>query len=255
MRVLLPPDYGISGRTYPVLYMFDGNNLFDRATSTYGQEWRIGETMHSLYELDTAMPAVVVGIDPSTDPVRRYAEYSISEWIYPDPADASGGVPIIGTGAATADFVVDRVKPWVESHYRVATRAGRVGIGGSSMGGYMSLYLAARHPGLFGVVLAFSAVALDVPMKGHELRTFLAGSPCSDEQRIYVDMGDSEQLEYVESPDVLVASLQPLVESLRESGREVTSRVVAGGAHHEHAWAGRFAEVFRWGFHGEELPG
>lgn len=251
VRVYLPPDYETSRRHYPVLYMFDGHNLFDRRTSSYGKEWHIDEHMESLFSHDPAATAVVVGIDPDPRTYARYAEYSIGEWIHPGTPDEPEGRRIVGSGGATAEFLVGTVKPWVERHYRVAADREHVGIGGSSMGGYMSLYLAVSFPEVFSKVLAFSPAVLDRPMDGAALRSLIAASSSRHGQRIYLDMGSAEQLEYIEHPGDLVAALGPLATALTESGRtDIVCRVVVGGTHDEHSWSRRFPEVFRWAFLG-----
>lgn len=254
VRVYLPPDYEASGRRYPVLYMFDGHNLFDRRTSSYDKEWRIDEHMEALFGRDPHATAVVVGIDPDPQTLARYAEYSVIDWTYRgSPADRVGS-PIVADGETTARFIAGTVKPWVEQNYRVAADRDNVGIGGSSMGGYMALYLAVRFPELFAKVLAFSPAVLDRPMEGARLRSLIAASVGGERQRIYLDMGSAEELEYVEHPDQMVAVIDPLVDALTASGRsDITSHIAEGAPHDETAWGARFPAAFHWAFHGQAI--
>lgn len=249
VRTYLPPDYETSGRDYPVLYMFDGHNLFDRRTSRYDKEWGVDETLEAAHAEDPGATAVVVGIDAPWGARDRYAEYTISTWTaHPEPDDdaAEHDRLVVGAGAATAEFLMDVVKPWAEGTYRVATDRERVAVSGSSLGGYMSLYTATRYPERIGAALGFSPVVLDYPMAGHEVRSLLAASDASWPQRFYLDMGDVEDLSYA-TREALVANLGPLEESLRSAGHsEIWARVIAGGTHDEDSWRARFGEVLAW---------
>ena len=251
VRTYLPPGYEESGRTYPVLYMFDGQNLFDSATTAYGMEWGIDETIEALVGAGAFDGAVVVGVDSPQDPWGRYAEYSSWDWHFE-------GRPIHARGAATANFVVDQVRPLIERTYRVRTDPPGVGLAGSSMGGYMTLFTGARHPSGFGRLLAFSPVVLDEPMAGWRLHEFLSTQGYDPEAWVYLDMGGSEELAYVDHPDRLVANLARTTEVIRRSARppaRLVSRVIPGAGHDELAWGARFAEVLLWAFAGGPQPG
>jgi enterochelin esterase-like enzyme len=163
IRIHLPPGYEQADREYPVLYMFDGQNLFDRTTTAFGMEWGIDETIQGLVDAARFPGVVVVGIDSPVGPFQRYAEYTAWDWML-------GGEPVVAEGAVTADFLVEQVIPHVQATYRVARDRARVGLAGSSMGGYMTLFTGVRHPEVFGRLLAFSPIVLDEPMAGHELR-------------------------------------------------------------------------------------
>ena len=256
VRVYLPPDYESQTRSYPVIYMFDGHNLFDRRTSSFDQEWRVDNIMEQLFREDPMLPAIVVGVDPDPATVARYREYSIGEWQLPRLVDNPEPQTVVGTGYLTAEFLCDQVKPWIERTYRVSRDRQDTAIAGSSMGGYMSLFMGARYPETFHKVLAFSPAILDYPMRAEQLRSLVAASETKWEQRIYLDMGTAEELEYVTDPTELVTSLEPMRRALNASGRfDVTMRIVAGAKHDEDAWARRFPQVFRWAFHNDELPG
>lgn len=254
VRIYVPPDYEWNERTYPVLYMFDGHNLFDVRTSTYNQEWRIDETMAEI-SAGPQQPAVVVGIDAPEDRLARFAMYSIGEWDYRKTPHGRRLGHVVGTGDQTSAFLFEVVKPYVEANYRVSTNREGVGVAGSSMGGYMSLYSAATYPELISKVLAFSPVVLDHPMAGYLLRDYLVAQAAPQPQRIYLDMGDAEELEYIDSPVDLVRNLEALELALRSAGhREVVARIIPGGTHSERSWAARFAEVYLWAFTGSHLP-
>jgi alpha-glucosidase len=244
VRTYLPPGYEASGRDYPVLYMFDGQNLFDRTTTAYGMEWGVDEVVEELVATGRMPGIVVVGVDSPPSPQRRYAEYTAWDWMFE-------GLPVHADGAATADFLVDQVIPYVQSTYRVARDRRRVGLSGSSMGGYMTLYVGARHPDAFGRLLAFSPVVLDEPMAGHELRAYLVHRGFDPGTWVYLDMGAAEDLSYIDHPDRLVANLAETAGAVAASVRppeRLVSRVVPGAAHDELAWGARLAEVLLWAF-------
>ena len=244
VRIYLPPGYEESHRVYPVLYMFDGQNLFDRATTAYGMEWGIDETVEDLVAAGRFPGVVVVGVDSPNGPGQRYAQYSAWDWMF-------DGTPVVADGAATADLLVEEVIPYVQRTYRVASDPGRVGLAGSSMGGYMTLYVGVRHPDVFGRLLAFSPIVLDEPMAGYELRDFIGHRGFGPGTWVYLDMGDAEELSYIEHPARVVENLAEtttaVVNAVRPPARLV-SRVIPGGAHDEHAWGARFGEVLLWAF-------
>ena len=254
IRIYVPPDYESTSRHYPVIYMFDGHNLFDRRTSSYDQEWCVDETMERLYDEDPTLPAIVVGVDPDPATVARYREYSIGRWELPELIDSPHPETIVGAGQITADFLIHQVKPWVEANYRISTDRLDTAIAGSSMGGYMSLLLGAQYPEVFHKVLAFSPAILDYPMRSENLRELVRTSDASKSQRVYLDMGSAEQLEYIDHTTELTDSLEPMRQALLASGRsDVTIRIIPGATHDETAWARRFAEVFMWAFYDRQL--
>jgi enterochelin esterase-like enzyme len=244
VRTYLPPGYEQSDREYPVLLMFDGQNLFDRTTTAYGMEWGIDETLESQVATGRIPGAVVVGVDSPADPWRRYAEYTAWDWML-------DGRPVPADGAATADFLAEQVMPHIQQAYRVARDRARVGLGGSSMGGYMTLYAGLRHPSLFGRLLAFSPVLLDEPMRGGALRDHLVRTGFAPGTWVSLDMGDAEDLGYIDLPDRLVEDLEATAAACRAAVRppeRLVARIVRGAGHDEVAWGARFADVLRWAF-------
>jgi predicted alpha/beta superfamily hydrolase len=274
VRCYLPPGYEDSDREYPVLYMFDGQNLFDRTTSAFGMEWGIDETVEAITGAGAAggpaggvrgvgeardheaRPgsfdgAIIVGVDSPIDPWGRYAEYTAWDW-------SLEGRPVHADGLATAGFLVEQVIPYVRATYRAAGDPSRVGLAGSSLGGAMTLFVGARHPQVFGRLLAFSPVLLDEPMGGSWLREELRIRGFDPASRVYLDMGDAEELDYVDHPDRLVADLRHTTSAIEASSRppaELVSRIIPGGVHNELAWGARFGEVLLWAFGNGPVPG
>jgi predicted alpha/beta superfamily hydrolase len=134
--VYLPPSYATGNRRYPVLYLHDGQNLFDAVTSFAG-EWQVDETMEALSQED--IEAIVVGIPNAGE--ARVNEYSPF-----DSADYGDG-----RGDLYLDFIVEQIKPLIDSEFRTSPGPAHTGIMGSSMGGLISLYAFFRRPQTFGL--------------------------------------------------------------------------------------------------------
>lgn len=255
VRIYLPPGYDGS-HELPVLYMFDGQNLFDPSHATFGKSWRVDRTVAALVDADASLAAVVVGIDSPYDGQERAQELTIGEWEFPvvDYPEYVGRDPrVVGEGELTAQFLVEVVKPHIEANYAVARDRDRVAVGGSSLGGYMSLFVMARYPELFGVVLAFSPAVFEQPMRGQFLRDVVRTSSSEHRTRVYLDMGGREELRY--ASDDILGSLWPLTEAVVAAGyTDVTTAVHPEAGHDEDAWSERFPAVFAWGLHGRDLP-
>jgi enterochelin esterase-like enzyme len=256
VRTYLPPGFEDSDGRYPVLYMFDGHNLFDRCTSTYGKEWRVDETMQRIAAEGRWSPAVVVGIDAPGDQALRCAMYSLGEWEFRRRPDSRALARIEGYGEQTSAFLTESVKPYTETTYGVPVQRESVGVAGSSMGGYMTLYTAAAYPALVSKAMAFSPAALDFPMRGDRLREHILAAGAPRTQRFYLDMGGSERLEYA-GPAKLMAHLRDVHETLLAAGHmEIEVRRFPRDRHDESAWARRFGPAYLWTFHGvgADLP-
>lgn len=140
----LPPDYHDSPeKRYPVLYMHDGQNLFDRNTSFAG-EWRVDESLDSLYQTGFNV-GIVVGIDNGGS--HRIAEYT------PWPHPTYGG----GEGDLYIQFIRNTLKPYIDNNYRTLPEGKYTGMMGSSLGGLISMYAGLKHPEDFTKIGAFSS--------------------------------------------------------------------------------------------------
>ncbi len=141
--IYLPPDYQNSGKKYPVIYMQDGQNLFDDYTSFSG-EWQVDETLDAIYN-ENGRSAIVIGIDNGGD--QRLAEYS--PW-------NNAKYKTTGQGNLYADFLAKTLKPFIDKTYRTQRQTSKTIILGSSMGGLISLYTAVKYPETFGKAGIFS---------------------------------------------------------------------------------------------------
>lgn len=140
--VYVPPDYETSGKHYPVLYLHDGQNLFDDETSFVG-EWKVDEVLNEMF-LDDFSGPIVVGIEHGSE--ERLNEYS------PWKRESLGG----GLGDQHVDFIVQTLKPAIDKNYRTITGREHTGIGGSSMGGLISFYATLKYPEVFSRSMVFS---------------------------------------------------------------------------------------------------
>jgi len=242
LRVWLPANYFSprnAHRSYPVLYLQDGQNLFDDATSNAG-EWHVDETVEHLVGSFKIPPMIVVGIDYAGE--KRSSEYLP----YPDPHHKQYDVPVPKElrGKDYTTFLLTEVMPFVEKKYRVSRGAANTGIGGASYGGVISLYTALQHPGVFEHVLVESPV-LGVGdgqlLKDAERATRLP-------QKMFVAMGTKET-HNAEYNAELVQSVEELTAILRKKGMgpgRLKVVVEKGATHNEEAWSRRFPEALEF---------
>lgn len=216
--VYLPPSYGRTARRYPVLYMHDGQNLFDRATS-FGDEWEVDQTLESA--ADEGLEAIVVGL-PNIGP-ERLNEYS--PWM--DRRHKQGG-----KGNKYVDWIVHTVKPLIDRDFLTRTDREGTGIAGSSMGGLISLYAFFRYPEVFGFTGVMSPALW---FAGGSIYPFIKERPFTP-GRIYLDVGTSEGSE--ELHDVRRMK-EILTQKGYKTGHDLMFIVEMGGAHNERAWARR----------------
>ena len=241
--VHLPAGALDSGRRYPVLYMHDGQNLFDPATSFSG-EWEVDETLASL--ADDGLELIVVGIPNAGD--LRVSEYTPYVGRFQQEVNRGGG------GRAYLRFVVDTVKSLVDDAFPTRPERAATGVMGSSLGGLISLWAAVEHGETFGLIGAMSPAVL--PGQGYLLPRLrrLAVQP----ERVYLDVGGHEGSS---APTVVEARRQSAEElatagrirsALREAGLHEPDRLRFveddDGIHHETAWARRLPDALRFLF-------
>ncbi len=187
--VWLPPDYDAdNGRRYPVLYMHDGQNLFDPATSYGGVDWGVDETMTRLIENGEIRPAIVVGIWNSP---RRREEYMPQRAVrdrvrfnVPGSEDKAAADIISDRYLA---FLVDELRPFIDTHFRTMTGRQDTYVMGSSMGGLVSQYAMSRYPDVYG---GAGCVSTHWPAgDGIALEDFAAYLPDPATHRYYFDYG------------------------------------------------------------------
>jgi len=229
--IYLPPDYAHSSRRYPVLYMHDGQNVFDDATSFSG-EWGVDEALDSLHAAGDP-GVIVVAVDHGG--TRRLHEYS------PWTNARYGG----GEGDEYVDFLVGTLKPFIDRHYRTRPDRLSTGIAGSSMGGLISLYAVLRYPEVFGRAGVFSPALWFAP----EVFAMARGArPAAPDTRIYMVTGGREGNE----PEVYSGDHLRMVDTLAAAGFrpgvEVEAHLRPEGTHSEGFWRREFPAAYRWLF-------
>jgi predicted alpha/beta superfamily hydrolase len=223
--VALPPKYARSERTYPVLYLHDGQNLFDPETSHAG-DWGLATRLNRLAR--KGIEAVVVGI-PNRGRFRKY-DYNP----FRDIAHGGGG------GDRYLEFVVEQVKPLIDRSFRVRTEPAHTIMGGSSLGGLISFYALYRHPDVFGVA-SVQSPALWVANRA--IFRFLGQQRTPPRGRVYLDVGTAEGSETVSD----VRALRDwLLKAGARDGRDLQYVEEAGGEHTEAAWGSRLEKAFPW---------
>ncbi len=217
--VYLPPSYHTDAeRRYPVLYMHDGQNLFDRATS-FGAEWEVDQTLEAASA--DGLEAIVVALPNMGD--ARLDEYS--PWA--DPKHHKGG-----RGDLYLDFIVQTVKPIIDGDFRTRADRRSTGIAGSSMGGLISLYAFFRNPDTFGFCGVMSPALWYGERRIYE---FVEQAPFVP-GRVYVDVGTQEGKQELTD----VRQLKDLLTRKGyRRGTDLLYVVEMGGAHNEEAWARR----------------
>lgn len=251
VRLWLPPGYRTSTKRYPVIYMHDGQNLFNRHTAAYGAIWDAHLAVESLMDQhpDTFEGAIIVGID-NAEGLKRLDEYSPWESPSAEVLKSLGPLdkPVGGLGEAYGDFIVNTLKPWVDTHYRTLPQRDHTTVAGSSMGGVISLYLGARYPEVFSAVGAFSTAAW---FAQEALVGCLSGVKRTPAVRWYLDVGTEEtsnddiedfNQRYIDGTHACAAAL--IAAGVDEG--QIQKLIVPGAIHNERDWALRLPEALQW---------
>jgi predicted alpha/beta superfamily hydrolase len=230
--VYLPPMYEVEGdRRFPVLYMQDGQNLFDPETSFIkGNYWRMGETADALIQAGEVEPLIIAGIYNAGD--RRIDEYT------------RGKDKRLGGGHADAygRILVETLKPFIDARYRTLPGAAHCGLGGSSLGGLVTLYLGLRYPGVFS---RLAVISPSVWWRRRAILKAVAGLPQKPALRIWLDIGAEESQRAV--PDAR-ALRDGLISKGWQLGADLAYFEAENGEHTESAWAQRTGPMLRFLF-------
>jgi len=237
LRVWLPENYDGSGTTrYPVLYLNDGQNLFQPETAFAGVHWQVGETAARLIAEGKIPPLIIVGIDNTgKSRLREYIPYRSF-----DPR-------IFGPkGKEYPNFLLREVMPLIEQHYSMAKGPEHTGLGGSSLGGLITLYTQLASPGVFGRLL------IESPSLFVANRKVLAEARKFRDWpfRVYLGMGTKE-IGNPQKDERAVNDVRELERTLRSaglSGQRLMVSIEEGANHSESAWALRFPAALQYLF-------
>ncbi len=220
VQIWLPPSYNNNTNIkYPVLYMHDGQNLFDPKTSYAGMDWRVDETLTKLIKRNQVEEVIVVGINNSPD---RLEEYSASE-----------------KGKGYISFIINELKPFVDDTYRTLTDAANTAVMGSSMGGLISFLIAWNHPDVFAM-----AGCLSSSFYYHSDLAIKMVNDYNGEKKpvkFYIDHGE----------DGLIRGQQMFVALSKKEyviGTDIDYFYAPGAEHNENEWAARLERPLRFFF-------
>jgi len=239
LRVWLPPRYDApenASRHYPVLYLNDGQNLFDRATSYIGVEWEVDETADRLIRQGEIEPLVIVGIDNAQkDRMKEFLPYRTFNPAILRPQ-----------GKRYPEFLIREVMPLVCQHYRIARGPENTGLGGSSLGAIVSLYTAMDRPGMFGKLL------LESPSLFVSNRRLLKYAALVQQwpEKVFLAIGTRESGREDRDHQV-VADVRQLERILRRAGLgedRLRVNIAENATHSEAEWARRFPAALQFLF-------
>lgn len=239
LRVWLPPAYDApenKDRHYPIFYLNDGQNLFDRAAAFAGVEWQVDETADRLIRQNQVPALIIVGIDHGQkDRAREFLAYR------------SMNPPVLRPqGKRYPEFLLNEVMPFLYLRYRIARGPENTGLGGSSLGAIVSLYTVIDRPGIFGRLL------LESPSLFICNRRMLKYSHAFRQwpERIFLAMGTKEAGREDKDKQV-VEDARELERILRREGLRddrLRVKIDEGATHSESEWAKRFPEALTFLF-------
>jgi len=220
--IYLPPSYQHSKKSYPVIYMQDGQNLFDKATTAFGTEWQVDETMDSLVSKG-GQEYIIVGIGSGNERLHEYLPYQSK---------------MLGEarGKEYAAFITKQLVPYIDSNYRTVKARGGRSVAGSSMGALISLYCLMEFPDIFSVAGVFSC-SFQVIDDFHHV---LYKDPGSKKIKVFLYAGDKESKTLVQYTELMKQELE------KSKNIKVRTMYVKGGEHSEYYWQKPFLEYVLW---------
>jgi predicted alpha/beta superfamily hydrolase len=225
LRIYLPPSYDENtAKRYPVLYMHDGQNLFDAKTAAYGVEWGVDETANRLIATGIMDEIIVVGIDNTPDRIPEYTPCC-------DPKYGGGKLD------AYQSFLTDTVKPYIDRTLRTLPGKDNTAIMGSSLGGIASVYIAQHRPDLFskagGVSTSF----------WWNNKQMVAKPPARVAVKFYLDAGTRD-----DGLEETTLVRDAMLKQGYRADADLLYYADQGGSHNEKSWAARVEKPLTWFF-------
>jgi predicted alpha/beta superfamily hydrolase len=239
LRVWVPPGYDDPVnllRYYPVFYLNDGQNLFDRATAYSGVEWQVDETADRLIGEKIIPPMIMVGIDNAQkDRPKEYLSYR-----------SLNPPQLRPQGKRYPDFLINEVMPFLYHRYRIGRGPENTGLGGSSLGAIISLYTVMDRPGIFGRLL------LESPSLFICNRQLLKHSLAVRQwpERIFLAIGSRESGREERDQEIVddVRELEGILGRAKLGEDRLLVKIDEGASHSEGDWARRFPEALKFLF-------
>ena len=217
--VYLPEDYEEDDeKRYPVLYMFDGHNLFSDSEATYGKSWGLSDYLNK-----TNTQVLVAAVECNHEGNERLSEYSPVDFTF------RNGEEIKGRGKKYMDWLVGTFKPYIDENFRTLPGRAHTAIAGSSMGGLMTLFALSKYNKYFsrGAALSPSLWAFGV-----NLAEFIENSKFSKDTVLYMDYGSKE----FDKGGIAKNNFRTATNSFLQKGVNLTARIVMDGTHSEASW-------------------
>lgn len=219
--IYLPADYATTKKRFPVLYMHDGQNLFNEATSGFG-EWGVDECLDSLFK-QGKKECIVIGIDNGPKRMNEYNPYEFKPY---------GN----GEGEKYVDFLANTLKPYIDKNFRTLSTKENTFIAGSSMGGLISLYAVIKYPAVFGGAGIFSPAFWTAPKLEDELNK----TEKKINSKLFFYAGGKES-------DRMIPDMQKIEADIKAiSSSKIYERTDADAKHNEAAWRKYFPEFYNW---------
>lgn len=216
--VYLPVGYGEDERRYPVMYMFDGHNLFFDEDATYGKSWGLADYLDY-----TRTQVIIAAVECNTAGHGRLEEYTPISFTFHD------GTPIKSKGKKYMNWLVNEFKPYIDENFLTLPDRADTAVGGSSMGGLMTLYALAKYGKYFSRGAALSP---SLWVNGGSSVEFLESANFRKDTFIYTDYGSREFSNHAAQKRAFAETCSLLV----QKGVNLTARVVPGGTHSEASW-------------------
>ncbi|WP_299431894.1 alpha/beta hydrolase-fold protein [uncultured Aquimarina sp.] len=226
IRIYLPPNYNKSNKKYPVLYMHDAQNLFDKFTS-YSGEWEVDESLNKLAET-SKLEFIVIGIDNGAE--KRMNE--LSPW-----ENSEFG---IAEGKEYMKFIVDQIKPYVDNSYRTLSDKNNTVIIGSSMGGLISHYAIHQYPEVFSKAGIFSPSY----WYSEDVFTFTEKNSVPEQTRLFLLVGKKEGQGMTDNAEKMYTQIL----SSNHPKKNIHLIIDPEGEHNEAFWKKHFASAIEWLF-------
>lgn len=256
LSIWLPPGYDDGDRSYPVLYMHDGHNLFDPAKSNFNKVWAADKAMMAAAATGQVEPHIIVGLwPPGDDRYRQYLPKSVYDMADPE---MKAGMDRLAAGPVVSDiylhWITDTLKPWLDQNFRTRTGPESTAMAGSSMGGLMSCYAFFERPDIFGRAACVSThwpliepgevgqVNADALALWNKWLKERQGN--TEGRRLWMDHGtatlDAHYPPYQAAIDEMIAN------GGWKKDQDFESKSYPGAEHEENAWAARLPEIFEW---------
>jgi predicted alpha/beta superfamily hydrolase len=257
--IYLPPGYDKEPqRRYPVLYMHDGQNVFDGATAyAAGHEWRADETAQALIASGKIEPIIIVAVNNvGTGRINEYTPTAVREGEIEammkgsayDPAKDKSDKRVGGGADLYGRMLIEELKPRIDREFRTLVDAGHTGIAGSSLGALVSMHIALTHPEVFGRAVAMSTTVI---WDKEEILREIGNYTGMQHARLWIDAGELEQGNIPEGVHQLCNAL-----AARgwKQGDDLHCKVYPEARHNEDSWAARFGDVLVWLYRNNEPP-